>query len=626
MTEIIKNISIDDFNNFKDEILKKIRDLETKLTNKISNKELILNTDYQTFTSKINLLMNNNKEMISTLISQKLNLQKISELESFRNKVDSMLITHEIRIKKNIEEIEKIKTKYDKIVSDNLLVSGYIGNSCQFRNLSEYLNFNIAEVSRLKMERDQFKKDIKELKKNRDGLMKTIVNMNDNTAKFCNNYTDNKKEDFQKALDFTQSELNQKNLDMRAIVQKCQNDSDQKVIEMREEINKLIQSENNLNNLINDNFYICEKKHDEINKLILTDTGDINTHKKILDTIEEKIQNLQLKLKNYDTLNSRVTKIYEIFGHNLTRANMLKYSPINSNKMVKTISQSPPPNLQKKNSNPYLIKLKTENINNIKIVKNEDDNVKNTSPGISKKNIRNAEIKKLNINTIKSDISEKEKEKKNILLQVDTKNNSIKENKKTLPILTLSGNRNSKLIEYKTTETEKNNSLTNDNIKINNIIPVISNDSQTQTNNINLLKMKTIGSEINPDKYGYKVVSLELSQNSDKDSKINIFKSANTKTRKANIFNSIINEHRAKLFTKSYSGENDISNEILDMPKRVSQAFGRTTYTFYYKKDVMNAVIANKNINNFGYNGPIKGYNFSNDNKAENNNNYKSKK
>ena len=78
---------------------------------------------------------------------------------------------------------------------------------------------------------------------------------------------------------------------MRAIVQKCQNDSDQKVIEMREEINKLIQSENNLNNLINDNFYICEKKHDEINKLILTDTGDINTHKKILDTIEEKIQN-----------------------------------------------------------------------------------------------------------------------------------------------------------------------------------------------------------------------------------------------------------------------------------------------------------------------------------------------
>ena len=40
-------------------------------------------------------------------------------------------------------------------------------------------------------------------------------------------------------------------------------------------------------------------------------------------------------------------------------------------------------------------------------------------------------------------------------MQVDTKNNSIKENKKTLPILTLSGNRNSKLIEYKTTETEK---------------------------------------------------------------------------------------------------------------------------------------------------------------------------
>ena len=96
-----------EMNIFKEEVLQKIKEIETKLTSEITNKELALNADYQNFTSQINLLMNNNKEMISTIVSQKLKLEKVSELESFKNKVDSMLITHEIRIKNNTDEIGK---------------------------------------------------------------------------------------------------------------------------------------------------------------------------------------------------------------------------------------------------------------------------------------------------------------------------------------------------------------------------------------------------------------------------------------------------------------------------------------------------------------------------------------
>ena len=258
----------DELNTFKEELLKRMREFETKMTSQITNKELTLNADYQAFTSKINVLMNNNKEMISAITSQKVKFDKISELESFKNKTDSMLITHEIRIKNNIDEIEKIKTKYDKIISDNLYVSGYIGNSCQFRNLAEYLNFNIAEVSRLKMEKDQLKRDIKDIRNKFDGIMKSMVNMNDNTAKLCNNYTDTKQEYFQIQLNNAIKEVNQKSMDMRVVMQKFQNESDQKIVEIREEVNKLIKSESNLNNVVNDNFYICDRQHEEMKKNI----------------------------------------------------------------------------------------------------------------------------------------------------------------------------------------------------------------------------------------------------------------------------------------------------------------------------------------------------------------------
>jgi hypothetical protein len=287
----------DELNTFKEELLKRMREFETKMTSQITNKELTLNADYQAFTSKINVLMNNNKEMISAITSQKVKFDKISELESFKNKTDSMLITHEIRIKNNIDEIEKIKTKYDKIISDNLYVSGYIGNSCQFRNLAEYLNFNIAEVSRLKMEKDQLKRDIKDIRNKFDGIMKSMVNMNDNTAKLCNNYTDTKQEYFQIQLNNAIKEVNQKSMDMRVVMQKFQNESDQKIVEIREEVNKLIKSESNLNNVVNDNFYICDRQHEEMKKNISSGDEKISANKKIINTLEEKIQDLQNRIK-----------------------------------------------------------------------------------------------------------------------------------------------------------------------------------------------------------------------------------------------------------------------------------------------------------------------------------------
>ena len=41
--------------------------------------------------------------------------------------------------------------------------------------------------------------------------------------------------------------------------------------------------------------------------------------------------------------------------------------------------------------------------------------------------------------------------------------------------------------------------------------------------------------------------------------------------------------------------------EMLDFPRKVNQAFGRTTYNFLSRNDVINHINANKNINNFEY-------------------------
>ena len=400
MAEIEPNPVSNDLSHFKEEILKLVRESENKLTAQIANKESALNTDYENFVSKINLLLNNNKEMISTMVSQKLKLEKISELESFKNKVDSMLITHEIRIKNNVDEIEKIKTRYDKIISDNLYVAGFIGSSCQFRNLSEYINYNITEVSRLKMEKEQLKKELKDLKSKWDGIMKTVITMNDNTVKLCNKYTDNKQGYFQTLLDNAKDDLNQKSMDMRVMAQKFQSEEEKKMEELVQTINKLTKSETNLNNLINDNFYICEKQHEEMKNNIKSNKEKINMNKNTLNDLNEKFSDIQPNLIIIDNLQTRVSKLYEMV-RNISARSAVKKNNID---ISKSVVQSPILKRQKKRgSNPDIFKVNEVNT--------ENNILKPPAPNKLQKSVKFPLVKNLNLNSIANSVEETNKTK-----------------------------------------------------------------------------------------------------------------------------------------------------------------------------------------------------------------------
>ena len=135
-----QDLQKNDMNLFKNEIYGHIRQIEANLNLNINNTHKKLKTDFESYESKINSLIEKNKDMIMSLVSQNLKLEKISELESFKNKVDDMIITHEVRIKNMLDDISRVKLRYDKIVSENLYVPGFIGISCQFKSLSEYLS------------------------------------------------------------------------------------------------------------------------------------------------------------------------------------------------------------------------------------------------------------------------------------------------------------------------------------------------------------------------------------------------------------------------------------------------------------------------------------------------------
>ena len=660
MAEITPNPYKEEIDQFKEDMLKNLHDLESRLSSQISNKELSFKNNYNEFTSKMNTLMENNKEIVTNLVMQKLKLEKISELESFKNKVDGMLITHEVRIKNNIEEISKIKTKYDKIISENLFVSGFIGTACQFRNLSEYLSYNISEVSKIKMEKDQLKKDLKDLKGKIDGLMKNMITLNDNSVKLCNKYTDNKQVEFRKILEAGQNEMNSKSLEMRTMIVKFTNEIEHKITELKTEFNKMLEIKKEVFNMIDEKYENFQIQCEDLNKKFIKNKEDFESNNKRWDNADEQFKNLDVnikdlsfKVRNYYCVSNKIATLLERLRSNPSKNELTKLildtQKNNDNNQI--ISSSPQPKrLANRNVNLDLMKWTFDDTGSIKNINNTNDiNSKSKTNSPEKKNMinqfkksgfKNFDGKDFHSDSEKSSIIESEhnnkledKLTKDKGIQKEKSKENIKENEKENNIKEDLNIKRPLLSSQKQLQKiPKNNSNLNNNNNQIKLLPTVIKGNKEEFNiERNKMKkgklqkniVKQLNLEFAQDNRLCNVINLKMPFNQFSNSSIGIRSKANGLNEKAkyDVVNTLINDYRAKMFTKAHSPRTkvEINNDILDIPKKITQAFGRTTYNFYLKKDAIDILLANKNINNFGYNGPKRNYNYKNNKSIKNN-------
>ena len=131
-----QNSFLTDLIQFKDEIFKTIRLLDNRLTKEINDKYVQSNLIFESINNRLDMLSTNNDSLLELLTSQKLNLDKIGELEKSNDKLEHNVITNESKLKQISSEIENLREKYDKIIHEHLQVSGYIGPGCHYKKIS----------------------------------------------------------------------------------------------------------------------------------------------------------------------------------------------------------------------------------------------------------------------------------------------------------------------------------------------------------------------------------------------------------------------------------------------------------------------------------------------------------
>ena len=84
-----------DLMQFKDEILKNLREMEKKIMTKVNKNQTDLSSDLITLTESINSIKATNDSMIDSMAEQKLNNDKIFTLEADLKKFNSTLTSQE---------------------------------------------------------------------------------------------------------------------------------------------------------------------------------------------------------------------------------------------------------------------------------------------------------------------------------------------------------------------------------------------------------------------------------------------------------------------------------------------------------------------------------------------------
>ena len=387
-------MSNEDIKLFKDEILKKIREVEMKLLKQLSNKSLEINLNYENFCEKVNSILESNKLMIDSITNQKLHIEKINKLEKYSKEIFERLTTNEIRVNNSLNEIKKMKYNYDKIINENLIIPAYIGPGSMYKSLGDFIINSIDEFKKFKEEKEKIRNANIEIKTKIEVMNKNLTNFVELNSSRCRAYTDSKEREYQLKLDDKFKQLDEKSIENNQHIFSKQIQFEEKLKEIDDKIVKITQNnkEKDVNPLMHDKFDEIKRKKEIDDKIIKIPHN--NKEKDLNLLIHDKFEEIKRK---EDEMNEKLQRaIKDVQELKLMKKELkeemkninLKIIDLNKNTKLNYINQNKinPETLniiQKDNLNLYGNLFHNSDSNLINLTERQSDNKKNDYPNIS---------------------------------------------------------------------------------------------------------------------------------------------------------------------------------------------------------------------------------------------------
>ena len=279
-----ETITKNDMMFFRDDMLSDVKKTETEINKKINSiNELIGNktTEYDTKLSKIFDKMN---EFSSLIALRKHDNENIEQLLSMKSKFDDQITENKAKLNIVSKTLAKSISRYDTVITENLLVPGLIGISCKYKNCKNFFEYICKEF-----------KSLQEYKDDQNNINKKYQDYNDNIISII-----------------------QKNIDKMG--EKCTENSYLRLCQYEQKV------ENKFRNI--------EDKISEIKEENLKYVDDLLSNIKNLDTQSNNLENIKSEI--YGKFFHELIKFQEEIG-NINQA--FKEHQNNYNILKKKLSQ-----------------------------------------------------------------------------------------------------------------------------------------------------------------------------------------------------------------------------------------------------------------------------------------------
>ena len=321
----INKMSKEEITSLKEEFLKEIRNLEKRLNLQLTLnlKEMAEKNDK--FIQEFNQISKNNKSLTDLISSKNLETHKINELEIFKKKTETMVLSHDIKLNSAIKDLNDIKYTVAKEVSENLTVPGFVGPSCKYKTIGNCIAANINDMEKMKNESEWNKKENRELKRKMDDMVKTFLNLVDKSNEKSIEYINNKMKHSEEIINNKFVEINDKIFNFRTVLltQDKIEDFQKKIFD---EINNNNYNKEEIDHMINNVLKNVEKNMEnvksefnyEINKTVKAKAERIDNE---IKEIYKSLREMNLKIMKSKQFQSNLFKEFLTLKNNMNKNN-----------------------------------------------------------------------------------------------------------------------------------------------------------------------------------------------------------------------------------------------------------------------------------------------------------------
>ena len=406
---------ITDIMQFKDEILKNLREMEKKIMSKVNKNQTDISSEITLINDSISLLKDNNNSLIDTIAQQKVNVDKISDIEKKLKKLNTSITDHDIRISDSFTEISYIRNRCEKSITETLSVPGIIGKNCRYSNFTEFIINNVKEMTSLKSDKDYNKNETKELKQKLEYGLKNLSNLGDTLINRSKLYTDNTKKIIIELMENKITQIEKKYMELMSKLYDINFDTEQKIKEFRNEIEDFNTTKNQHFKKMEEKFLLMNYNIDEINKKFDLAKEELNDFEKKKNQFKNDMNELKKKITNdINNVNNVNNQEYNYYNYSNSINNSMNFQDKNKN-TISYLGNTIPINKYNDNNNEYKINYfnkgpnspnsKKDKKSRISLLLNESNNIFNQINNNS--NINNINQKNKNLPEINSLLNKK---------------------------------------------------------------------------------------------------------------------------------------------------------------------------------------------------------------------------